>query len=221
MVDDPSHFALYIVASQVHQLLEQDIERVEVLIMAQPVGAGDQADVQALADQAGVQVSWGAMLKVDATRGKALEVSYEDLAANQYVQASYDMVVLCSDVKPADGLAVLAELVGIELTGNGYLGVKEDGGSAVATSRPGIFVAGCGSGPKNIKDSIGTAHAAAGGALEQLDPRLLKAGYAPPESPGVAEPRAAATDSSRPVSDEESRARIERLLYALLDNAES
>lgn len=221
VVDDPSQFALYIIASQVHQLLDQDIDRVAVLILSQPLGAGDHVEVQALADQAGVQVSWGVMLKVDATPGDALEVSYEDLAANRYVQASYDMVVLCSDVKPAAGLAELAELVGVELTENGYIAVSEDDGGAVATSRPGIFVSGCASGPKNIKDSIVTAQAAAGGALDHLDPRLLNAGYAPPETERVTEPRAVETASPRPASEEESRARIEQLLYALLDKAES
>lgn len=221
VVDNPSHFALYIVASQVHQLLEQDIERVEVLIMSQPLAPDDNAEVQILADQAGVRVAWGAMLQVDSTRDNALGISYEDLAVNRFVQASYDMVVLCSDVEPAAGLAELAQLVGVELAENGYIAVGGSDGCGVETSRPGIFVAGCASGPKNIRDSIGTAHAAAGGALHQMDPRLLKAGYETPETTGVTEPSAAGTDLPRPLSEEESRARLEQLLYALLDKAES
>jgi heterodisulfide reductase subunit A len=64
VLDNPSPFALYIVASQVHQLLEQDVGKVAVLILAQPSEESRPA-AQEMADKAGVDVFWGAMFKVD------------------------------------------------------------------------------------------------------------------------------------------------------------
>lgn len=212
VLDDPSHFALYIVASQVHQLVEQDVDKVAVLVLSQPHPDGEYEEVQALAAESGVQVSWGGMLKLDPAAENVIDVSYEDFSANRYARETYDMVVLCSDVGPVEGLADLAKAAGIELSETGYIAVSAE--DDTCASRPGVFVAGCASGPKNIKDSIATAHAAAGGALASLDPRLLSAEYSPEGAQAAPD---AGSDAGRPpVSDDETRARIEQLLYALL-----
>jgi len=210
VLDNPSRFALYIVASQVHQLLEQDIEPVAVLILAQPGDEDEKATVGKLADEAGIEVHWGAMFKVDPTDDNALAVSYEDLSAKRLARATYDMVVLCNDVEPPESLAGLAEAAGVELTDEGYLSVSGSDEGAVETSRPGVFAAGCASGPKNIRDSLAGAQAAAGSATAQLDPRMLQPDAA--DSPEGTPPEAAAQ-----VPPENMRAQIEQLLYALID----
>ena len=119
------------------------------------------------------------------------------------------MVAICSDVEPPDGLSGLAELAEVELTESGYISVSEADGSDIATTRPGVYVAGCASGPKNIKESLATAQAAAGGALANLDQRLLSADYVPQAE--------SAADTGVPQSDEEKRVLIEKMLYALLE----
>jgi len=210
VLDNPSHFALYIVASQVHQLLLQDVPQVAVLILAQPSGEIEAAAAQALADQAGIEVYWGAMFKVDPGAENALEVSYEDLSVNRLKRSSYDMVVLCNDVEPPEGLADLAKAAGVELADDGYIKLTGGNGSAINTTRPGIFVAGCASGPKNIKDSLSDAQAAASEATNQLDPRLLQAGMAA-DQPGQ-EPQKTAQ-----LSPDNMRQQIEQLLYALIN----
>lgn len=212
VLDDPSHFALYIVASQVHQLLEQDVETVTALVLSQPADA-DYPEVTELANAAGIQVHWGTMFKVDASPEDKLDVSFEDLSAKRLVKATYDMVVLCSEVRPPDGLAKLAETVGIELAENGYIAISNANGSGIATSQPGIFVAGCASGPKNIKTSIIDARAAAVAALEQLDPRLLQGEGATEEGAQAAAPP--------PLASEEMRQQIEKLLYALIERPDA
>jgi len=219
VLDNPSHFALYIVASQVHQLLEQDVDTVSVLVLSQLTRDSEYADVQALADKTGVRVSWGAMFKMDPTPENELKVSYEDFSTSRYVEETHDMVVLCSDVEPAHGLAELAQLVDVELAESHYIAVNGGDGAGVATSRPGIFVVGCASGPKNIKDSIETAHAAADGALAGLDQRLLRSDYAPQQTEELPEPGVAPTAVRPNLSEDETRARIEQLLYSLLDRA--
>ncbi|MCH8072824.1 MAG: CoB--CoM heterodisulfide reductase iron-sulfur subunit A family protein [Proteobacteria bacterium] len=212
VLDNPSPFALYIVASQVHQLLEQDVGTVAVLVLSQPITDSDQAQVKGLADRTGIQVHWGTMFKVDPTPENTLNVSYEDFLAKHYVQDTYDMVVLCSDVQPPDGLAELAQTTGIELADNGYIAVSGANGCGVATSRPGVFVAGCASGPRNIKASITDAQAAAEAALKQLDPRLLQSELAP----GQERQDPAPTPPALSASQDDMRARIEQLLYALI-----
>jgi heterodisulfide reductase subunit A len=221
VLDDPSPFALYIVASQIYQLLDQDVGKVAALVLSQLTHDSEFTDVQALATDTGVHVSWGAMLKVDPAPQNALNVSYEDFSAKRYVQETYDMVVLCSDVEPVHGLAELAQTVGVDLADNGYIAVTGEDGAGVASSQPGIFVAGCASGPKNIRDSIATSGAAASEALASLDQRLLRSDYASQQSEAIAEPGAVPMAPRPKLSKDETRARIEKLLYSLLNQADT
>jgi len=221
VLDNLSPFALYIVASQVHQLLEQDIETVTVLILSQLTRDSELANVKQLAEKTGVQVRWGATFKVDPTPDNTLAVSYEDFSENRYVQETYDMVVLCSDVEPAGGLDALAESVDIKLADNGYIAVIGEDRPGITTSQPGIFVAGCASGPRNIKDSIATARAAAVAALDTLDQRLLRSDDDPQPTAEGTGPVMAPTAASPDLSENEQRARIEQLLYALLGKADA
>jgi len=214
VLDSPSDFALYIIASQVHQLIEQDIETVAVLVLSQQMQGSNNAEVKVLADQTGVQVRWGMMLKVDPTSKNTFDVSYEDFSVNRYVQESYDMVVLCSDVRPPDGLADLARTAGVEIADNGYVAVTGANDASVSTSQPGIFVAGCASGPKNIKDSITDARSAASCALAELDPRLLQSELAP-------EQQGRESETVAKISQDDMRNQIERLLNALISRPES
>ena len=210
VLDNPSQFALYIVASQVHQLLEQDVPHVAVLILSQPSGDAGTAAAQALTDKAGIEVYWGTMFKVDPGADNELEVSYEDFSVNRLKRDRYDMVVLCNDVEPPEHLVDLARAAGIELADDGYIRLTEGNGNAIHTTRPGIFVAGCASGPKNIKDSLTEAQAAADSASALLDPRLLQ-----PE--GAESPPAQEAQKSAQVSPDVMRQQIEQLLHALIN----
>ena len=66
-----------------------------------------------------------------------------------------------------------------------------------------IRIAGCGSGPKNIVDSMNEARAAGDAALAQLNPILLDGEQ--PEGEATSPP------------DDEMRVQIEKLLHALID----
>lgn len=211
VLDNMSRFGLYIVASQVRQLLEQDVESVSVLVLAQP-GADSLSDAaRHVAADAGIKVYWGTMPDVGAAADGNIEVTFEDLSARQYAKVSCDMLVICTDVEPPAGLDVLARTADMELADDGYLAVScLDSGAAVASSRPGAYVAGCASGPKNIRDSIGDAHAAAAAALSQLDPRILDAAVQ-----GVSE--RPPMDTAAAAGTPDLQRQIEKLLYALLD----
>ena len=204
VLDDPSPFALYIVASQAQQLIEQDIEQVAVLVLSQPTSA-DAA--QQLTDKTGIQAHWGAAFSADPESEDGISVSFEDFTEKKYVQKNFDMVVLCVDVEPPSGLDMLASTADIGVKEDGYFEVSGANGQGIETSQAGIYVAGCGSGPKNIRDSIGEAKAATDAALAQLNPMLLD---------GDSD---AATQ--QPAADDDMRAQIEKLLHALINQPTS
>ena len=179
-----------------------------MLVLSQ-LNDSDYAEAQQIAGKFGIEVCPATMFEVDPDAEEPLGIAYQNLTTQRYVRDRYDMVVLCSDVAPTEELPELAQLAEVELDQSGYVSVADADDSGVSTTRPGVLVAGCGSGPKNIKDSLATAHAAASGALANLDQRLLRADYAAEDD--------AAADTDGPVTDEEKRALIEKMLYALLD----
>ena len=210
VLDQLSRFAFYIVASQVRQLLEQDIDNVSILVLSQPNSDNACVEAKQFADAAGITLQWGTKFAVDETNDTDVSVSFEEFTAQRFVKESYNMVVLCTDVEPPDGLVELARTADVELADNGYIRATEYNGVAIATSRPGIFVAGCASGAKNIRDSIFDAQEGAAAALTELDPRLLNGEVS---STAVTEQAKAAT----PDASADLQGQIESALYALLD----
>jgi heterodisulfide reductase subunit A len=103
--------------------------------------------------------------------GKGLIVRYENTDTSRLETAEADMVVLATAVRPSDGMEKLAEVLGVELDEDGFLKTVEDEGGAITTTRPGIFAAGCSSGPKDIPDSVAEGSGAAASALIYIDHR--------------------------------------------------
>jgi len=102
---------------------------------------------------------------------EGVTVVYENLDQGRRIEQKYDLVVLANAVTPAPGLLSLAHRLGIELDGDGFIKSDELRGGLVTSSRPGIYVAGCASGPKDIPDSVAEASGAAGLALSHLSSR--------------------------------------------------
>jgi heterodisulfide reductase subunit A len=109
----------------------------------------------------------------------SIRVLYEDVAAGERCQENYDLVVLANAVTPPDGLADLALRLGIDLDGDGFIHSEESLGGLVMTSRPGVYAAGCASGPKDIPDSVSEGSGAAALALGHLKKRYW------PEAPAI------------------------------------
>lgn len=82
--------------------------------------------------------------------GKGLSVRYEDTDSGKLETAEADMVVLATAVRPPEGLEELAEVLGIEVDEDGFLKTEESQGGVITTSRPGIFAAGCATGPLSL-----------------------------------------------------------------------
>ena len=93
----------------------------------------------------------------------------EDGAAK--VEEDYDMVVLATAAIPSRGTETLARILGIALGPDGFFAtVDEDGGFNTST-RKGVYLAGCGTGPKDIPDSVIEAGAAVAKALTYVKTR--------------------------------------------------
>jgi len=98
------------------------------------------------------------------------------------VEEEFDLVVLSVGFEPSLGVRDLADRLGIELNGYGFC--KTDPLSPLSTSRPGIFVCGTFSGPKDIPETVmqaSGAAAAAGGVLASARGTLVKKKEYPPE----------------------------------------
>jgi heterodisulfide reductase subunit A len=93
---------------------------------------------------------------VDESGTLALEYASEE---GQRVSEQFDMVVLSVGMEPAAAAVDTAQKLGLEL--NPYRFVKTEDVAPVATSRPGIYVAGVIQGCKDIPQSVMEASAAA------------------------------------------------------------
>ena len=99
-------------------------------------------------------------------KGNQLLVRGEDTTMSRPMEVTMDLVVLSVGMEPSAGTRAIAQLLGIQQNKYGFI---ESGGTSgldpVATSRPGIFVAGAAAGPADLDDSISRAGLAAARAL--------------------------------------------------------
>jgi heterodisulfide reductase subunit A len=84
---------------------------------------------------------------------KRLIVKYEENGKSK--EEEFDLVVLSTGFEPPDDARKYAEILGIELNEYGFC--KTDPFNPLETSRPGIFVAGVFSEPKDIPESVAQA----------------------------------------------------------------
>jgi heterodisulfide reductase subunit A len=85
---------------------------------------------------------------------------------NRLITETYDMVVLAVGIKPSDAALKTAEILAVNLDENHFCSTGTF--EPVATSRPGIFVAGAFQAPKDIPQTVIEASAAAGVAIRLL-----------------------------------------------------
>ena len=124
--------------------------------------------------------------QADASGTLSLEYVTDD---GRRLSEAFDMVVLSVGMEPADSVVAVAGSLGIEL--NGYNFVKTDDVQPVATSRPGIYVAGVAQGCKDIPQSVMEASAAAcnaGRTLAAARGTLVKEKQFPAETDVSGEP---------------------------------
>ena len=105
-------------------------------------------------------------IKVDGN-DKGLSIEYYN-EKNEKEKLSADMVILSLAMMQGKDTASLSKLLGIEQDTKGFFMNQGIQLGAVNTSKPGIFLAGCAEGPKDIQGSITQAEAVVGKVMSYL-----------------------------------------------------
>jgi heterodisulfide reductase subunit A len=84
------------------------------------------------------------------------------------VEVAADLVVVSPAMVPSDAVRKIAQMLGLEMDEFGWWTEAEGNLAPLETSRPGIFLAGAGIGPKDIPETVSQASGAAGKVLSLL-----------------------------------------------------
>jgi heterodisulfide reductase subunit A len=99
-------------------------------------------------------------------KGDQLLIRGEDTTMSRPMEVTMDMVVLSVGMEPSAGTRAIAQTLGVQQNKYGFIEAGGAGGlDTVATSVPGIFVAGAAAGPADLNDSISSAGLAAARAM--------------------------------------------------------
>jgi len=90
-----------------------------------------------------------------------LILSYEDQLSGEIKNLVVDLAVLSSAMIPNQGTKELAHILGIELDRDGFFKEIDPCNHPLESTKPGIFLCGCATGPKDITDAIAEASGAA------------------------------------------------------------
>jgi heterodisulfide reductase subunit A len=111
----------------------------------------------------GAEMFYASDVKVE-KGGKGVKVSYKD-GAGKAADLTVDMVILAPAFVPSPGTEDLAKVLGVSLGDKGYFAQDGNGAGPVSTTKAGIYVAGCASGPKDIAQVVKEADMAVAAVL--------------------------------------------------------
>jgi heterodisulfide reductase subunit A len=94
-------------------------------------------------------------------KGDRLLIRGEDTTMGRPMEVPMDIVVLAVGMEASMGTRQMARIFGVKQNKYKFIDVPQDALDPVATSVPGIFVAGAAAGPKDLDDTIGMAGTAA------------------------------------------------------------
>ncbi len=80
-----------------------------------------------------------------------------------------DMVILASALNPGKDFSDISKMAKIDLDKNGFFITNQEKVGSVESTKPGIFIAGCAEGPKDVQTSVIQAEAAVSGVMSCLD----------------------------------------------------
>ncbi len=98
-------------------------------------------------------------------RGERVVVRAEDTLLGEQVEVEADLVVLAVGMQPRQGAEQLAQAIHLAQGEDGYFLEQHPKLRTVESNVPGVFLAGCCQGPKDIPDTVAHAKAAASAAM--------------------------------------------------------
>ncbi len=116
----------------------------------------------------GVQYVRGLPGTVQEDSQGGLLVAVEGTAGGRVEIHELDMLVLALGIKPAAGTQRLQEMLGLQLTPDGFFLEAHPKLQPVDAATAGVFYAGCAEGPKDIKESVTQGSAAAARVIRLL-----------------------------------------------------
>ncbi len=116
----------------------------------------------------GVKFIRGLPGSLEETADNTMRVAVENSATGKLEFHELDMLVLALGVQPAPSTQRLQEIMGLQLTPDGFYLEAHPKLQPVDAATRGIFYAGCAEGPKDIKESVTQASAAAVRAIRLM-----------------------------------------------------
>jgi len=107
----------------------------------------------------------GKVSRVFRDNGKVMVLGSDTLSGEQ-VRIAADLVVVAPAIIPRAETRRLAEMLGVDMDGQGWLTAANGDLRPVETEQQGVFIAGTGVGPMDIPETVGHASAAAAKVLE-------------------------------------------------------
>ncbi len=98
-------------------------------------------------------------------RGDRVAVRAEDTLLGEVVEAEADMVVLAVGILPRSDADTVSRMLNLKRTDDGFFREEHPKMQTVESGVPGVFLAGCCQGPKDIPDTVSHAKAAASAAM--------------------------------------------------------
>jgi heterodisulfide reductase subunit A len=118
--------------------------------------------------RSGVKYLRGLPGTVEELSDKRLRVAVENTATGNLEYHELDMLVLALGIKPSASTQRIQEMLGLQLTPDGFFLEAHPKLQPVDAATRGIFYAGCAEGPKDIKDSVTQGSAAAVRAIRLM-----------------------------------------------------
>lgn len=100
---------------------------------------------------------------------KQLQIKVEDTLVGKPLRMTLDMMVLLVGMESSDGSRKVAGDLGLNVAPNGFIQSRDPHYGNNLTNVNGVFVAGCGSAPMNITDTLADARSAANGIVAYLN----------------------------------------------------
>jgi heterodisulfide reductase subunit A len=125
-------------------------------------------DLYRRSQRLGVHYLRGLPGTVEEMPDRSLRVAVENTVTGTLEIHELDMLVLALGIKPASSTQRLQEILGLQLTPDGFFLEAHPKLQPVDAATRGIFYAGCAEGPKDIKESVTQASAAAARAIRLM-----------------------------------------------------
>jgi heterodisulfide reductase subunit A len=125
-------------------------------------------DLYARSRSLGVQYVRGLPGSVEEMSDGSMRVAVENTATGRIEFHDLDMLVLSIGMKPSSSTRKIQEMLGLQLTPDGFFLEAHPKLQPVDAATRGVFYAGCAEGPKDIKESVTQGSAAAARAIRLM-----------------------------------------------------